>query len=135
MDDRDIRFEFIKRNLKFFKKDKGIFVNEFSICRRRVVDLAFFDFDKNVSFGFEIKSSNDNLNRIEGQLKVYTQYFNIVYIICATNHISKLKEVLLSKSFGKNVGIIEVDEELNFKEIITRKLYILRVFSIYLLEI
>ena len=115
--DKDIRFEFIKRNLGFFKKEDTIFVNEYGINRRNVIDLASFDFKNNVLVGFEIKSHQDNLKRIEKQLMTYTEFFNVVYVVCADSHVKKLIEFLDSKDYGRKVGIIEVDKELNFKEI------------------
>jgi hypothetical protein len=115
--DKIIRKEFIKRNLEFFKQKDCLFVNEFKVSSRNIVDLAFFDFSKDTLYGFEIKGSKDNLLRIERQVSTYTSLFNIVYVISAPNHVKGVIDFLNSKPYGKNVGIIEVDENLNFNEI------------------
>ena len=57
--DWDIRQEFVKRNLDFFKS--MTFVNEMGVNSKNIVDLAALDFDKNIFYGFEIKSEVDSL--------------------------------------------------------------------------
>ena len=74
--DWDIRKEFIKRNLEFFKQNT--FVNEMGVNSKNVVDLAALDFTKNIFYGFEIKSEVDSLQRLYKQLVGYTTFFNIV---------------------------------------------------------
>lgn len=54
--------------------------------------------------GFEIKSELDTLNRLDGQLKTYTQYFENVTVVCATKHLKSVINITPS-----NVGILEFD--------------------------
>jgi hypothetical protein len=115
--DKEIRTEFIERNKQYFKQENCLLINEFGINGKNIVDLAFFDFNNNLSIGFEIKGEGDNTRRLEKQLITYTSYFNIVYVISYKNHVKKVKELLDSKSYGKHVGVIEVDSNLNFNEI------------------
>ena len=77
--DKEIRRAFLERNKDFFKKN--IFANEFGINSTNVVDFASFDFEKNIFYGFEIKSPKDNLTRLYKQLTAYSTFFNIVYLL------------------------------------------------------
>lgn len=115
--DKDIRKKFLNNNLDFFRKENTITVNEFGITKKRIADIFHFDFTNNTSTIFEIKSQNDNTNRLEGQLNIYTSYANIVYVVAHENHIDKINDLLSRKLYGKNVGIIVVDNSLNFKEL------------------
>lgn len=40
--------------------------------------------------GFEIKSEQDTLKRLNGQLDTYTQYFERVTVVCATKHLNSV---------------------------------------------
>lgn len=115
--DKVIRKSFIIRNLEYFKKENTITVNEFGITRKRIADIFHFDFNSNTSTIFEIKGEKDNINRLEQQLNIYNSYANIVYVITAENHLHKIEELLSKKIYGRNIGIITVDKELNFKEV------------------
>ena len=50
--DINIRLAFMKRNLKFFEQDGMEFCNEYGINSTNVVDLAGFDFNKNIFYYF-----------------------------------------------------------------------------------
>lgn len=121
--DKEIRFEFINRNKEFFKKENSIFVNEYGINSSNIVDLASFDFNDNIFYGFEIKSKEDNLKRIKRQLINYITFFNIVYVICHKKHLKELFELLDANSSFDKVGVIEVDDDLNFTEIRKARYY------------
>lgn len=109
--DKDIRFKYILDNLDFFKT--GIFINEYSLNKERVVDFACFKDGK--FYGYEIKSEADNLIRLVGQLRKYVRFFNYVYLIIFNNHLEDTVK-LLNKFKLKNVGIISVDSNLEFTE-------------------
>lgn len=121
--DKDIRKAFVNSNIKMFEQENCFFVSEYGLNKKNIIDLAFFDFNKNIIYGFEIKSGVDSLNRLEKQLNAYTNMFNIVYIICSFRHVEHTLELLKSKNYGNNVGIISVDDELNFKEVKKAKYY------------
>lgn len=120
LNDPIIRKKFILNNLEFFKKENTITVNEFGITKKRIADIFHFDFNTNISTIFEIKGEHDQIiginGRLEGQLSIYSSYANIVYIIAFENHLNKIKELLDTKIYGKNIGIITVDKNINFKE-------------------
>ena len=115
--DINIRLAFMKRNLKFFEQDGMEFCNEYGINSTNVVDLAGFDFNKNIFYGFEIKSEQDNVDRLYKQLNSYITFFNFVYVITYENHLSEVLEIIdAHKQFDK-VGVMVVNKKLQFKEI------------------
>ena len=115
--DINIRLAFMKRNLKFFEQDGMEFCNEYGINSTNVVDLAGFDFNKNIFYGFEIKSEQDNTDRLYKQLNSYITFFNFVYVITYENHLSEVLEIIdAHKQFDK-VGVMVVNKELQFKDI------------------
>ena len=121
--DRDIRCAFIKRNKDFFRQENCAFVNEYGINSTNVVDLAFFDFNHNRFFGFEIKSERDNLDRLYSQLTSYTTFFNIVYVVCHEKHVDGVLEMINKFQHLTKVGVIKVTSDLEFTEIRQAKMY------------
>lgn len=122
--DVDIRLKFIERNMKFFEQEGFEFVNEFGINSTNIIDLAAFDFNHTLNgkkdpifYGFEIKSETDNINRLYKQLNAYITFFQIIYVIVHEKLTHEVEELLdSSKQFSK-VGIIEVDSNLNFRQL------------------
>ena len=115
MKDREIRREFIMRNLDFFKSTT--FVNEMGVNSKNIVDLAALDFKKNIFYGFEIKSEADTLQRLMKQLSTYTTFFNIVYVVAHYRHTKAIFSLLDNNVFTQNVGYIEVSDDLKFTEL------------------
>lgn len=115
--DRPIRLAFIKGNLDFFKGENKEFANEFGINSTNVVDLASFDFNTNIFYGFEIKSEVDNLDRLYKQLTAYITFFHIVYVVAHEKHDEKVRALIDKNKHLQNVGIILCDNNLNFKEV------------------
>lgn len=113
--DLDIRKEFIKRNLEFFKSTT--FVNEMGINSKNIVDIAALDFDKNIFYGFEIKSEADSLKRLPKQLSTYSTFFNIVYVVAHKKHTEGIFQFMEANPFTRNIGYIEVSDELDFTEL------------------
>lgn len=113
--DWDIRKAFIKRNLEFFKST--FFVNELGVNSKNIMDVAALDFDKNIFYGFEIKSEADNLQRLYKQLSTYVTFFNIVYVVSHFKHTEAILALIENNPFMRNVGYIEVSSELDFKEL------------------
>ncbi|WP_065233200.1 sce7726 family protein [Gallibacterium genomosp. 1] len=56
--------------------------------------------------GFEIKSEQDSLRRLAGQLETYTQYFENVTVVCATKHLTNVMKMTSSR-----IGVWEFDGE------------------------
>lgn len=113
--DIDIRKAFIKRNLDFFKK--LTFVNEMGVNSKNIVDVAALDFKKNIFYGFEIKSEVDSLKRLPKQLSTYSTFFNIVYVVAHHKHTQSILQFFEANPFTSAMGLIEVSDDLNFKEI------------------
>lgn len=113
--DWNIRREFIKRNLEFFKSN--VFVNEMGVNSKNIVDLAALDFKKNIFYGFEIKSEADNLQRLFKQLATYTTFFHIVYVVSHEKHTEAIKALISNNPFMRNVGYIEVTSDMQFTEL------------------
>lgn len=113
--DVDIRKEFIKRNLEFFKSTT--FVNEMKINSKNIVDLAAMDFNNNILFGFEIKSEVDTLKRLPRQLATYSTFFNIVYVVTHQKHTEGVLNLIETQAYARNVGCIEVNSSLEFTEV------------------
>lgn len=115
--DMDIRLKFIERNMSFFNNESFEFANEFGINSTNIVDLALFDFNNKRFYGFEIKSEQDNTKRLFKQLNAYITFFNIVYVITHVKHTEKVLEIINENKQFDKVGVIEVSQELDFKEI------------------
>lgn len=113
--DWDIRKEFVLRNLEFFKSVK--FVNEMGVNSKNIVDLAALDFNKNIFYGFEIKSEVDSLKRLYKQLSTYTTFFNIVYVVAHFKHTKAIFDLFEHNPFMSNIGYIEVSQDLQFTEL------------------
>lgn len=121
--DIDIRLAFMQRNMKFFEREGTEFVNEFGVNSTNVVDLACFDFQKKLFYGFEIKSEQDNTERLRKQLNAYITFFNIVYVITHCKHTEKVLAIIDKERQFNKVGVIEVDSNLTFNQIRAAKLY------------
>lgn len=119
--DKDIRKAFLERNKEFFKSN--IFANEFGINSTNVVDFASFDFNKNIFYGFEIKSPRDNLVRLYKQLTAYTTFFNIVYLIIHDKHLNEAMNMINQYEHFRKIGVIRLDDDLNFEEVKQASLY------------
>lgn len=115
MKDREIREAFIKSNLEFFKSTT--FVNEMGVNSKNIVDLAALDFNKNIFYGFEIKSEADSLQRLYKQLSTYSTFFNILYVVAHVKHTEAVFDMFKNNAFMNNIGYIEVSSELTFKEL------------------
>ena len=44
--------------------------------------------------GFEIKSEQDNLERLPSQVELYSKVFDTITIVAAENHFNKLNEII-----------------------------------------
>lgn len=122
--DIDIRLAFIKKNIKFFEQENITFCNEYGINSTNIVDFAGFDFANNIFYGFEIKSEQDNTYRLLGQLKSYITFFNFVYVIVHEKLLDEVQQILQDNPQFARVGLIKVDSDLNFTELIRARKYI-----------
>ena len=90
--DQDIRHALHSRLQKqYYVKDDHLVVDELSLEHgRNRVDIAVFD---NCIHGYEIKSSKDNLLRLQNQLSQYSKSLQKVTFVVAENH---FKDVMIS---------------------------------------
>lgn len=121
--DINIRVAFMKRNMKFFEQDGMEFCNEYGINSTNIIDLAGFDFGKNIFYGFEIKSEQDNIDRLYNQLNSYITFFNFVYVITFENHLQEVMDVIDSNPNFNKVGVMVVNRDLEFMELRRAKKY------------
>lgn len=121
--DINIRLAFMKRNMKFFEQENMEFCNEYGINSTNVIDLAGFDFKNNLFYGFEIKSEQDNVDRLYKQLNAYITFFNFVYVITYENHLKEVLSIIDSHKQFNKVGVIAVNKAMEFTEIRRAKMY------------
>ena len=90
--DQDIRHALHSRLQKqYYVKDDHLVVDELSLEHgRNRVDIAVFD---SCIHGYEIKSSKDNLLRLQNQLSQYSKSLQKVTFVVAENH---FKDVMIS---------------------------------------
>ncbi|MBE2898111.1 sce7726 family protein [Pasteurellaceae bacterium 20609_3] len=99
MNEIEIRERLIKKLSKIHPKNTE-FLAELPIANfSRRIDLVMANGKLS---GFEIKSEQDTLKRLEGQIEVYTQYFEDVVVVCATKHLQGVMNIT-----PQNVGIWE----------------------------
>jgi len=73
-----------------FLDSSSLLMNELTVGNfDRRVDLAFTNKDRLIAI--EIKSEADSLQRLEGQIETYAQYFDKVIVVVAPKFVSKLK--------------------------------------------
>jgi hypothetical protein len=66
--------------------------HEFGVCQgTRRVDVAVINGHLD---GWEIKSDNDTLRRLEGQAQVYSQVLDRAWLVCTDRHLERAVEVL-----------------------------------------
>lgn len=82
--------------------EKGIVIGS------TIADCLIFSQHRGI-VGVEIKTSHDNVRRLNKQLKNYSIVCDFVYILCHDEHVDKI-EVLLSKNSYSHVGIIAYTE-------------------------
>lgn len=124
-----IKAAFINKIFSEKNPEDQLILNEFNIENSaRRVDLVVIS--KNMIEAFEIKSEADSLNRLEGQIKKYSEYFDKVTVILAKKHRKKALEIL-----SKDIGIWEFDEnrlkiiKKGRKKVITKKMNIMKLMT------
>lgn len=117
MNDKIIRQHLLhKLNFEFpnSTKERNLIVNEMAICRGiSVADVAVVNGSLHC---YEIKSSEDNLNRLNFQLKTYSNCFDYISVVTTKKHLDKVR-ILCPRS----VGIYEAKEVSSTVEFIQRR--------------
>ena len=88
--ENEFRFDLIAREVPF-------------VSMRRRADLVAVDRIECTTYGFEIKSDLDSLNRLENQLEDYRLTFNYVYVVTTEKHLEAVK------SHGIWFGVLLID--------------------------
>jgi hypothetical protein len=90
----------------------SIVISELAVARH--ANRADIVLAKNHLRCFEIKTKTDKLNRLERQIHSYSQCFDNITVVCASNHV----ESILRLS-PLHVGVVEMGEFLNIENFIT----------------
>lgn len=90
MKEIDIKRMFAYYLLKKDSTDVIFFEYPFHFGRRRADIICA---EEGLITGYEIKSAFDRIDRLEDQLKSYTQLFDFVYVICDTKHLSTIRKI------------------------------------------
>lgn len=81
---REVLFDYYEstnERLRFFE--------ELNIAKSRADAILVRE---NCLIGFEIKSDRDSLERLEGQVKNYSKFCNLCYVVTGNKHINKMTE-------------------------------------------
>lgn len=110
--DRNIRSLLVDSfyNIEEYVNQDTIVVNEMDICSGLTrADVAVIN---GKLHGYEIKSKQDNLERLPQQVESYCQVFDTMTIVAFENHIDKIKEIIPSwwgiKSVSEKEGQIRI---------------------------
>lgn len=90
--EKEFKFEFVAREVPF------------SSLKRRA-DLVAVDRKFGSTYGYEIKSDKDSLNRLNSQLEDYKLTFNYVYVVTTKKYVDVVK------NYGAWFGILLFDDE------------------------
>lgn len=86
--DREIRAYLHNTYLRRYKTDGSRVVEEMGLSAHAArIDIGVIN---GQLVGYEIKSDRDNLDRLPGQMQVYSQIFDLVTVICGPRHVQKL---------------------------------------------
>lgn len=93
--DKDLRYLTIQKILQyksFIEDPTTILIHEMDVCLSSArIDIAVIN---GKIHGFEIKSEQDTLDRLKGQMESYNKVFDTMTIITCENHIEKVKEIV-----------------------------------------
>lgn len=90
--DRDIRSLLRQGYLKQYLDDtEARVISEMALSGHQVrIDIGVIN---GQLVGYEIKSDHDTLRRLPDQLRIYTQIFDKLTIICGRSHLEKIKKM------------------------------------------
>ena len=104
MTETEIRNALIKRLSASAYGAKAAFISEMFVDKfSRRADLVMANGKLSV---FEIKSDRDSLERLEGQISSYQNFFEEVTVVCATRH-----QVNVEALVPKNIGVWLIDSD------------------------
>jgi hypothetical protein len=88
-----------------FLKEKDTIINELTLSKnKRRVDLAVIK--NQITYAFEIKSSEDSLRRLDGQVEDLSNHFDKVIVVTTLKHIDKV-----INSYPKEIGVWLIDKD------------------------
>ncbi len=104
MTETEIRNALINRLSASSSGAKAAFISEMFVDKfSRRADLVMANGKLSV---FEIKSERDTLERLEGQISSYQNFFEEVTVVCATRHQLNVKALV-----PKNIGVWLIDSD------------------------
>ena len=93
--DADIRkllFDSFLKEQDYIKEPDTVIINELDVCAG--VSRADIAVVKGKIHGYEIKSKQDNLERLPSQIESYNLVFNTMTIVTYESHLKKVKEIV-----------------------------------------
>lgn len=118
MNDKIIRVSLIKKlKLEFpdTNGERNLIVNEMALCRGIArADIAVVNGSLH---GYEIKSSEDNLNRLDHQLEIYSKCFDYISVVTTEKHLSHVYAAC-----PRTIGIAEAKIVKGSVHIVNRRL-------------
>lgn len=101
--DPEIRHALLEKRLKFHsRKPDTLVVNELGLAHAKSrIDVAVIN---GIVHGFEIKSAQDSLSRLAGQLEIYSQSLQKLTMVVAPRHLTRVLEIAPVWS-----GVLEVE--------------------------
>lgn len=104
MTETEIRNALINRLAASTSGAKAAFISEMFVDKfSRRADLVMANGKLSV---FEIKSERDTLERLEGQISSYKNFFEEVTVVCATRHQPNVEAIV-----SENIGVWLIDAE------------------------
>lgn len=87
--DPDIRHALVRKRLRYMvKNDDGLIVHELGLAHARSrIDVAVVN---GLIHGFEIKGTNDSLERLQHQLDIYIQSLQKLTMVVAERHVEQV---------------------------------------------
>lgn len=95
MKDKDIRAALLSNPTKYLDFDSNsIIIQELGLCQGEArIDIAII---KEEIHGYEIKSTRDNLSRLQDQAKIYNRTLDYITLIVSSNHLKKALDIVPS---------------------------------------
>lgn len=101
--------KYILRKYLSRKYTNAQIVDELVVCNgKNRVDVVVID---KILWGFEIKTSEDNLKRLKQQIEGYSKVFDKITLVIASKHLNSLEKV----NIPENIGVMVFTEYKNGK--------------------
>lgn len=119
MRDADVR-QVLRERLELTQvANGGMLVEELGLCNGTVrADLAIVN---GILKGYEIKSDQDNLNRLKAQANIYNQVFDTVTLVVGERHLA-MAQTVIPEWWGIEVAVLNEASGVNLVPVRTEQL-------------